>query len=577
MKVNGHRESGSSIVASVHAQGAQWRVVIARAWPRVEVLHSGSVAADDAEGVQELMRRYRAERLVRVAPSVETVCRMVALPAGLSVEERTSALAIRTEVDLPGGTPVHRRAGGLPSADASGGWALLVAWLGEGARAIRGDETWCPEIAALSLLAGNASSAAYADRAAGTIAVVGRGPRGATARVLREDSGSQASWTAGVEAAISDTDEVCGSDSMLPVVPDRDQVLLTVGVSLAEIARRVGAPSDEAAWFEAYGIALGAVMALAHEETAALASLRAEAPAGRRSVVRDGLEWLSSPFHARVAAGIALALCLVLPLGASAARKAILEARAERVRAIEPEMRALAAEGALYDQLAISRLPMTRLLSIVARCAPIGVVVDGTQISLAQGLTIQARAESPEVMNEFVSNLTNSGIFASVRTPRSQTGPDGTEFEVTAQIRNPHADFKGDASNDFGEQTLAVRLYGEGASNLKWSGESSVGASSRVSSRSRPTGGASNAGEASGVERTAERPERPEGGATSNEPPPALTDEQIAAMDRSTAQSEWVKRRNALRPPDLDPALKARLEEESQKLMARWRSAEGGS
>jgi hypothetical protein len=48
-------------------------------------------------------------------------------------------------------------------------------------------------------------------------------------------------------------------------------------------------------------------------------------------------------------------------------------------------------------------------------------------------------------------------------------------------------------------------------------------------------------------------------------------------MDRSTAQSEWVKRRNALRPPDLDPALKARLEEESQKLMARWRSAEGGS
>lgn len=578
MRVNGHKESGSSIVAAVHAQGDQWRVVIARERPRVEVLHSGSVPAGDAEGVMELIRRHRAERVVRVAPSGETVCRTVELPAGLSVEERSSALAIRAEVDLPGGTPAHRRAGGSLFSDAPGGPALLAAWIGKEVEPIRADETWCPEVACLAALMGNATSAAYADRAAGTIAVICRGPRGVAARVLREDAVSPAAWTAGVEAAISDTDEMCGSDSMLPVVPEREQVLLMSGASFAEVARRVGAPSEEAAWFEAYGIALGAVLVLAREETAALASLRAEAPRGRRSIVREGLEWLSSPSHARAAAGIALGLCLVLPLVSSAARKAILEARAERVKAIEPEMRALSAEGALYDQLAISRLPMTRLLSIVSRCAPIGVEVDGMQISLAQGLTIQARAESPEAVNEFERNLMNTGIFASVRTPRSQTGAEGTEFEIIAQIRNPHVEFKGDMSNDFAARTLAVRLYGEGASNLKWTGESSNGVSSRSPGRSRPApvGAASRGGDDSGDERAAERPSRPAGGGDPNEPPPPLTDEQIAAMDRSTAQSEWVKRRNALRSSDLDTTLKARLEEESEKLMARWRSAEGG-
>ncbi len=565
-------------IAALHRQGDAWRIVVIEAGEAARLLEAATLTGDLSAAVAEAHSRHNFETLVRVAPGRATIARAASLP-GAGPAETASALSLLAEAQLPGSLPPHRRAAGLIADGGTNGTraVLLTGWDGPadppGSILRRVPERWTTEIAALAFLrAGRGPLAASADPSSGAVSVLATGPERTAARVLVEDATSPARFGQSASRAIAETCAAVGVEN-----PAREAGALALDSRAASHLRAaVSGVPDVCGWLEEYGLALGAALVAGSTDPLSrrLASMLEAPPAEHASSIDRGVAWLSRPRHAWTTAAVCAGLLLLGPLAFAAARLAILEAKSAGLADRTKQRAGERVSDALYEQLEVSRWPMTKLLADVSAAAPVGVVANTILLSPEQGLSIQGTAENPEQVDTFQANLNGTRLFTGVKIGRVATSSSGVEFDLSAAVSNPHA--KAAGAEDFAAKPLAARLYGEGASNT--ASPASHGAStdrppSRASRRAEPERSEATREERSEGERESRRPSA----SASTEPPPPLTDEQINAMDNKAAMSEWAKRKTyPQRNPAIDAALKSRLADEVVKLHERMNATKGG-
>jgi hypothetical protein len=340
---------------------------------------------------------------------------------------------------------------------------------------------------------------------------------------------------------------------------------------IASVLARVKGTKNEPRWLTEYGLCLGAALIAADQPlTASLAEMTAAGIVRRRPVLLRTTEWLSVPRNAWLVTAASVALLLLAPLGLAATRLAVLEQRSQALEAGRLERKRLDEQVALYAQLDQLRWPMAKLMADIARATPVGVVIDDFRLGTDTGITLQGSAAALEQLHTLQQNLASSGIFRNVKVHRSEVTATRVSFDLAADVDNPRAiPPSSTPREDFAAAPLAVRLYGEGASNtappvvarhstgpeVRSVSRSDNGASRPTESRSEPRGSSSEA----------ESSRRPTTQAAADAPPPPLTDEEIAAMNFGTTVKEWAQRKTAAGKA-ADEDLKRRLEEEVRKL-----------
>lgn len=572
-------------LAVVHQSGTTVRILVVRA-------ESGAFSLLDArsmEGAQdpafsEVLARHAPDRIVRIAPGAATVCRVGSVAAG-GESETLAALELLAEALLPSDTPPHRRQAavlphavpGTPSEEVR---VLATAWFGsagtplagatrkpaKGREARMAHESWVTPAGALASLVPHGEIAAFADHAGRAITIVANGPSQSVARQLVGDASSPQAWRASIEAALFESAAAAGLESssvgsLVPMASSTVQGLVLHASQRVRSGLRASvkpAPTDER-WLDQFGLCLGAAMlAVAGPTTRTLADLCADAPRVRLPVPIRAAAWLAEPRRAKVIIAAAAAALIISPVGIAFARHAVLKAKTSQVEEQKTTREQIQRQAALYSQLEVSRWPVTKLLSDISVATPVGVSADTINLSTEMGLRIAGRADSQALVNTLQANLNATRLFRDIKIGRRGSLDTGeVEFEITAQVSSPHNRVTG--MEDYSSQSLAVRLHGPGADNTK-----EAPAADRSRAR-RPT----RTEDASRDTSPASRRPAAEG------PPAALTDEQINAMDSSTAMKEWANRRSYVQKnPTLDTPTKDRLNDEAAKLREQMRKAQ---
>ncbi len=563
--MNGQRHNGSprvSRVAALYEQGRTWAAVIVDAAPKPTIVDAKTFDSSASSELEAWLKTHRAERLIRIAPIAQTLARCVPMPPSAD-PERAAALHLLAEAELPESVPPHRRAAGILPASGDGvSFALVTGWVARdepGALQSRCPELWTTPIAALATLAGpGARAAILADDASGGIAVLAIGAKRAAARVLIESP--DANWRSTIADALSEAQE------SVDAAPN-DDVRLSAGMWMdppPSLAARLGGASTDAKWMASFGLALGAALAAVGDDfTRVWTTLHAKEPRQRASLVEATTAWLSVSRNAWAAAVLGLVLLVASPLGIAYARNLILVDKARGVEEQRDKRDQLARDAALYSQLQQSRWPMSKLMADIAAATPVGVTLTSLRLAPDQGMSIEGSAESTELLNALQQSLNSTGLFRDLRIDRVESTGERADFVLSAGVVGPHTTVK--PTEDYAERPLAVRLYGEGASNREYRESGDRASSDRGSSSRRPIGSS-----APSTSRQAEPEPRAPRLSTPGEPPPPLDDETINTMERNTAMREWVTRNTFLRNNrTLEAAVQTRLEEEVSKLRAR--------
>lgn len=567
--------AGQAVVAALYEGGDRWHVVIASGSP-ARLVEARSIERGVARELDEMLRRFRVGRLVRLVPGSETVVRCVSIPQA-GTADAAAALGLIAEAELPDSIPRHRRAAGIiPDAHREGAQTgLLVGWPVRSSdaspaaisRAV--PEGWAAEAAALAALRGDSAIAGFADARTGSISLLVSGPARSMARVLREDNSAPDIWAEGLRRALTETCRTAGFEGTVGFTAG--QSLLLSESARAALAEPSGGKAGKPEWLETYGLALGAAMLALSENSASrpLAGLSAQAPALRQQSYERAIDWLSVNRNAWKAVAVASAALLLLPLGLAWATVAVLDAKVGALHAQAGSREELARVAALHAALRKTRWPMTKLLADISGSLPLGVRVESIRLAPDQGLGLEGTADSADGAITLQQNLNKSGIFRDVRIARADTSAGGAvTFEIAAAVVNPT--MNAPLVEDFAAQPLAVRLYGEGASNTNWTPDSDKVASTRPGRPERPArteGDAdkSDAGKSGDGPATPSRPS----GSGSDDIPEALTDEQIQAMDFNAAMKAWAARKKSLSTQkSLDQPTKDRLTSEVDRLKA---------
>jgi Tfp pilus assembly protein PilN len=578
--------------AALHRQEERWRLLVARRKDRWEILDSRTLTDSELASLPATFEQHGVSHLVRIAPGRETIARCVSVPGG-DEAGLVAAVGLLAEAELPAILPSYRRAAGvLPNGNGEEmRAALLTGWMNGGASPATVSETpenWTTPAAALALLRGDSGRAAvYSEQAEGLMCLLVPGPERSIARVLVEEPADDDTWAQKISSAVSEAAQMAGApagfaqnlNSTRRTGPGR-RLFLESGSVIALKAKWSGLREDQG-WLDDFGLALGALMVAGSEQASirSLAALHAQAPAEERTLFEATSLWLGRPANAWGVIAAACVLMLLGPLGLAAARKTILEHRADKVKDLRVGAEGVEKKAAMYEQFNTSRWPMTKLLSDVSQATPVGVVVTNLQLTTGQGLIMQGTAENPEQINTLVDNLGATRVFGSVSPNRVESKSDTvTEFDISAKVIQPNIAAKTTPEMDYKTKSLAVRLYGEGASNTTAPASAREERSDRGGERSRrrdrssDSGGdradRSDRGGGGGdrSDRNAERDRRPEK-STPSEPPPPLTDADIAKMDFSAAVKEWVSRQTYVQKnPSLAAGVKQRLNDEVAKL-----------
>jgi Tfp pilus assembly protein PilN len=569
-------KSGRSAVAATKVACAQLqgdRIVVLvgeRAGEGLSVKAS-SMSSQEWRASAGTLREWGVGRVVHVIPGAETIARISMVPAA-DVPSMVQASNLLAEVQMPESILGHRRAAGVLTGHAESGQtpALMVGWRGDSTSvwAIDGEmaQSWCPVLGALAALRGTgAGSAWFADPSDGSISLVAGTGAGTSARVVVEDNSSAVLWGEGVAATVGEElDEV----SMKPR-------LGLGGAEVERLASMVTGASVTRSWLDVHGPALGAMMLALDIDPALseLAKFQVHPPKVVEHPVLRLAAWLGQPKHATWVTAASLALVLVAPIGIAWARVKILDSKSQSLTTAKERRKELDRRAAVYAELANSRWPMTKLLSDISQATPLGVVIVDLRIQPeqgtssggeAQGITLDGVGDSQEKVYDLQANLNKAGLFRNVTVKRSDAKADGgVTFTVTMGVSNVHGQIAASEEWDWAKKNIAVRLHGEGALiKTPPVGKEGAADGARSSSRraSRPESG--DAPESKPTEK------REAGGV-----PVALTDEQIAKMERSAAMREMSARRTyPQRNPSLDSSSKKRLEEEVVKLQERIKS-----
>jgi len=555
-----------AVCAGLHSRGDRHALVVVRSdgSARGRVVTSRVIEGSLRDIARPLWKELAAlgvTLLVRVTPDAQSLARVIDAPEAPE-PEILAAAPLLAEANLPAGLGPHRA-----------GWAVLEAperkkILLTAFTAPRPperiapekdcEERWITPLAALLGARGGLSGPlVHADRRTGVIGVLANGATGPAARVVVEDADGE--WEARVREAVG----AIAHDAEAAGLPHD-------GWSDIEVC---GVDGVHTGFVSDYGPALGAALCglsgAVDPPLRDLARITAHPPRERLHPLVAGAQWLSTPGRAGGVIAASCAVLLGVPFVAAWARHSIDTGKAAALAAAREKTRTVDARGAMYAQLENQRWPMSKLLADVSGAAPVGVALKALSLSPEQGVRIEGNATDNAVLAQFQKNLAETRVFADVSPKQSRAVADGVDFEVVAKVVSPHTPAK--PADDFAATNLAVRLYGEGASNTAVPVNAVERRTTPRAARSEDAAGPDGA-------RTTRRPE----GSTASDPPPPLAADEIKKFERNTAMAEWSKRKNYLSKLDksLDPAVKQRLEEEIANLRARMdetRGQRGGS
>lgn len=547
----------AEVIVCLHHRQDGYRMVVAKTGREFAVLEARPVPHGDRAAIVSAVTRYGASRLLRVLPGSHAVCRVVPTPPS-TPEMQLDALNLLAEAELPETLGSHRRAAGLlPGAT---GQSLLSGWVMADAPAPIGEtpETFIAVPAALSALIAAGGAALYADRADGSICFATIGERGITVGAAMEDNATDESWGGAVGARLA--------RCALPAGAARAEHLALDEETRARLSQRTEGARSDGQWLGEYGVALGAVIIAGAADPAmrSHAVMTAVAPKLREQPPVKVVRALSVPRTAWSVIGASLLVVLGGPYLFETLRLSMLTSRTAQLDSSKEGRDTLRKRAALFAQLdnpKSGRLPMTKLLHDISRVAPVGVTVPSVRISPEQGLSLQGTADKDELVNVYQANLTNTKQFANVKLNRKESSANGVEFDISADIVQPHLPVGGE---DFAKEPIAVRLYGAGAVNTAVAKPAPDRRADRPSRREN--GGGTEQNGASG----SRRPSAPE----TTTPPAALSAAEIGKLDRPGIMKEFASRRAYVQKnPGLDAATKQRLEEEVTALRAKL---EGG-
>lgn len=391
---------------------------------------------------------------------------------------------------------------------------------------------------------------------------------------------------------------------------------------------RIEAPDRDETWWSAYGVAAGALLATT-DQLAPLTQLREAPPREAPSAIRQAAVRLSVwPNAVKVLAACAL-LVAVSPLALSRLRLMALERRLPDIAAHERALEQAQAQLSMYRELGQQAWPMTKLLSDIACAMPLGIELD--RIRIVQGETFQVNGRvvprdgrtAQDMLGEMQANLYDSGMFKDVgfKLGDAANFGDSHEFDLQAKIERPYiVRTKLPEKQDFGLKTLRELMYGprpadapldDPAHVVEATATAPVEDASAAASEDEPPPDAAVSGALDQLAETGEpvepdssedegdeaRPSRrpardlasgsrsigsatnsiTERGSASGLPPsqdipPAVSDEQIAAMTLPEAKDALTRVARARRMgAGLDEATRERLKREFESLMARVR------
>jgi Tfp pilus assembly protein PilN len=547
------------IVAAVRSRaGGHAAIVVSKSGSSWKVI--AEALLDSPAAVAAFVQTHQAGRLVRLAPAADTLAKCCDIPVAEG-SQMIAAAALLAEAELPSVGASHRRAGGLLPGGRSGVRAALVAaWIdrGEAVEAIApGAETFCTPVAALAALRGDSAAVACVDAAGGAFAILVCGQERSMVRVVLEDETDATALsliaTQALEAAAASVGERSAAVGR--------EVILEASARAAVCAKVEGCRND-AAWFDQYGLQVGAALLTFSPESAPLAGLLAEPPEVDEPLPVRCAKWLSQGHRAWWVGAAACGVLLFAPLGLATVRDSMLSQRVGIIEDMKKNNADVERQAAMYAQLDLSRWPLTKLLSDISSATPVGVASTDLRLSPEQGFTFQGTAKSADLVNAFQQNLSTTKLFRSIKVNRTETVADGSvEFNLSAEIIAAQVHLPVKPISDFAAESLSKRLHGVETSG---SGESSASSS----------GGSGRRGDRRGESEQAEsrRPSTP-----SDAMPPAVTDDEIKKMDKATANRAWVARKVYVQKnPTLDAATKQRLQDEEAKIRAHAAAAPGG-
>ncbi len=548
------------VVLAVDAGGGGARAVVLRAGGGFELLEAWDGSPSDASAIAGLIKKHKPDMVVGVAPAAMTVAKAVSVPSAgpnAGPEELAAALDLLAEAELPASVPPHRRVAALiRDVDRPGTESAVVAgWMDrdwDAAPVLREVTAYVPLPMALAALRDPTDEVAgWHDEVSGVAAAIASGGDRTVCRVAR-------CARDGFAGFVGETAASAG----LP----RDAVSVDGGVALGEVTRqglrgRVRGLPGETGWLGRFGVLLGAALCAAAGDPleARGAGLLLTPPRVVEPIERRVYRWLSVPRNAAAVIAAAVVVAVGAPLLASYARWQMLESKVPEGAGGSVDRAELRRRAELYDQLKRTRWPMTKLLSDVSTATPVGVVATNIRIAPDVGLSLQGTAADADALSTLQQNLASIGPFVQVQISRQEAGADGKlSFDISAQVAAPMKTVAVPEDRDFAATPLAVRLHGEGASNL------TPPEGSRASGSRARTSGAPAAGDRGGSS-SARIP---------TEMPKSLSDEDIAKMSRGEATREWAARRTFLQTNrGIDAKERDRLQLEIDKVQKRMREA----
>ncbi len=614
----GSKRRRHEVVAGIAptGDGQAWSVVIARGGGGLglRVLNAMTYTRADAAAMRRELAAQKATLVVRVVPTRESVGRVVHVPmAGDADLQRTLRLIVEAETP-PNVLPHRVGAAFLPLAagtmtNGQTRSALLTGWVGAhgdsaGKNAKQNElevgegfeERYCTPLGAIAALRGadegDIVDARESEQALSIlIGADASGEAKSVARVVIDEPDDGMSWTQIVEGTIEGAMELAGEGGGGGGMQSGDigKSWPTGAACASAVAKRVSGASVDASWMKKHAIALGAACSGLDEYKGSFgfSEILREAPKVYKPLTTRVTEWASSPGRAGALVAAALLAMLLVPWGVSYARMRVLQTSAKDLSDVRGKSKDVELRAAMYQQLEKSRWPMTKLMSDIAGSAPVGLTITEYRATVEQNIVLVGEADSRELVTNFERNLNGTKLFSSVT--QKSVDPKGTMVEFTyTLVVGPGAHAAAKAADDFTAVPLAVKLYGEGASNTL-PPKGAAPAAVRTTRSAAPgaavgptVGGKTSGSSTSGSSSESRRPSS----SSSSEPPAEVADADIAKMTRSEAMKAWAERKRFLQAnAKADPTIKSRLEDEVTKLKTRMdeaaktetKPAEGGA
>lgn len=523
----------------------------------VRVTDCGTVPASDLKALESLRQRAGGSAaFVQVIPPDAAILRPAPPKLVLdgTPEQIASALSLVAEAELPATVPAHRRAAGVLRAGHAHA-VYAVGWIGPDGT-VAPEATPVPAVAALGALfrltGAPEGLMVYTDRATGVVAAIGAAPGESPrlfVRVLRDDASDPTAFDAVRDEAVDDARATV--DAQPPV---------TAGPALL-LPRRTQVPGlagDDR--LSEFALVLGAAAFIldAKPDELPLTVMTDRSATAGRSILTRVAGALSTPRALAVTAAACVCLMLTGWIVAAPARLALLQ---KRVGNDTGDYAKAVQQHDWYKALHERRWPLTALIAELTSGAPEGVRVESFTIEQGRPVTLTGTAETAGAVDTWCKSLRGK-VFTDVERTIPQEDVSPVRFTLKASVVDALAavvsDIKPIASTD--------------TPHTKSDTPASSGRTERADRNTRTTGTRTN---------SARNNTRTPGGAAAAAPgaskiAPPISDAQIAKLDLAGARNEWALRKGQLYQPDLDGAVRTRMETEAAHLRARVEALGGG-